>query len=73
MRCRLYKRRENFWMKRKMHERLTLDDEQILNPIITRLNYHKFVFVYLFENTLFRYSFFIVQFSRLLIMGPNFS
>jgi len=29
MRCRLYKRREKFWMKRKMDERLTLDDEQI--------------------------------------------
>jgi hypothetical protein len=43
--CRLYKRREKLWMKRKMHEWLTLDDEHILNPIITRPNFHKFLFI----------------------------
>jgi hypothetical protein len=38
MRCRLYKRREKFRMKRKMDERLTLDDEQI-SRIKSNLHY----------------------------------
>lgn len=38
MRCRLYKRREKFWMKRKMDERLTFDDEQI-SRIKSNLHY----------------------------------